>query len=279
MPASIEPSRIQASLRASLVPILLLALLGGLLASLLSLRGSPSDLTGGEGLDPLKMAVSTGDLPPKAGRSASSGPAASAADALARLSEGRILFNPPARMVRGHSERVEVRITSSPDLDLEAGLLGTGPAREEPIRVGLTMTVELLGSAFEILSLNEKEQLVPPGDFAQWAFDVTPTRSGLNRLTVRSSVRVQVDGVTAVRDIPVLDRQIEVRSDPELALRTFLEKNWQFIASAVLLPLLGFGLKTAWDLLTRKRKRRKARKKNAPAANPEPGPSDLQTKS
>ena len=89
---------------------------------------------------------------------------------------GLLTFNPPAVMIQGRWERVEVGIARSPELReaLADGLKGRGEPQFERISTSSFMSVELSGPAFTVRSFSPAEQLVP--QIGRWEFDVMPNR-------------------------------------------------------------------------------------------------------
>jgi hypothetical protein len=160
------------------------------------------------------------------------------------VTEGRVVFNPATNMRQGHSERVEVAIARSTNLDQEllASLRSTTNARVQTIATSPFMGVDLRGAGFEITALAEREQLLY--QTARWEFDVLPRRSGTRRLQVSVTMRIPISNRSdETISVPVLERSIRVRVDPVYSSKQFLSKNWQWlIATAAGLA----GVVTAW---------------------------------
>jgi class 3 adenylate cyclase len=134
---------------------------------------------------------------------------------LKSLSDGEVLFNPPNRMEYGQPHRIEVRISRNVSENLTRGLHGTGPSQQQHIKVSSFMKVSLLGEDFKVQALNEEEQVVDPSGFTQWAWDVTPRKSGHLQLKIRVTARVLLPGVPEQKkDVEVLERGIDVHVSP-----------------------------------------------------------------
>lgn len=167
---------------------------------------------------------------------------------LARLPVGRILFNPPADMKMGRTERVEVRVAQDQATDLTEGLRGRGAPEIEPIKVSTFMKARLTGDSFEITPLNEAEQLVAGDTFTEWAWDVTPLRGGDQKLNLIVTVRLQLPSVgEETRDYPVIDRAIHVQVDPVFSAKRFVGANWQWLISVLAIPIAGWAIKEIVD--------------------------------
>jgi tRNA A-37 threonylcarbamoyl transferase component Bud32 len=179
-------------------------------------------------------------------------PAAEYDDAISRavkaaVKPGLLSFNPPAEMVQGRKERVEVGIARSPELReaLATGLRGRGDLQFEGIRTSPYMGVELSGSGFEVTSFSPLEQLVAP--VARWEFDVRPFRAGRQKLALCVSMRIDSPKTTGGRiAVPVLEREIRIRVDLGFSTSRFLAKNWQWLIATIL--ALG-GALAAWAAL------------------------------
>lgn len=176
------------------------------------------------------------------------------AEALAGLAQGRMLFNPPDEMRTGERERVELRIQPAPEgiavsdpaggeaSSFQAGLVGEGQPRISDIEVGTFMKARLTSDGFDVIPLNEEEQIVSGEDFTQWAWDIVALSSGEQVLNLTITVRVDAGGSQiGVRDLPVVTETVRVRVDPTYTMGIFVGKYWQWLVTVLLLPFLGWG--------------------------------------
>jgi hypothetical protein len=148
---------------------------------------------------------------------------------------GLLAFNPPAEMVQGRSERVEVGIARSPELRaaLATGLRGRGALQFAGVDTSAFMGVELKGSSFDIIAFSPPEQLIAP--LARWEFDVTPVRAGLQTLTLCVNLRIDSPVTPGGRiAVPVLERDILIRVDVGYGTRRFVTNNWQWLIATAL---------------------------------------------
>lgn len=186
---------------------------------------------------------------------------------LADLHPGRILFNPPAAMTVGETERIEVRITRSlTDTEtLVAGLQGSGEPRIEMVKVGRFMRARLTGENFEIEPLNNADQFIAPEDFTEWAWNVTPTWHGQQKLRLVVTVRININGTEEVRDLPVKEEVITVAVNPAYTVATVGQAYWHL---ALLTTLVIAGLSVSARMVAT---RRQARRRPVP----QPGSGSL----
>ena len=171
------------------------------------------------------------------------------AEAMNQLPEGRMLFNPPQAMSLGEKVRVELRVLrveeGVPEPVVEAtlkpGLRGPGTPLVEPLKVGTSMKAKLSGDGFDVVPLNEEEQIVAGDRFTQWAWDVTAIESGQKELNLTVTVKVIVEEVGEKgRDLPVMTRTVQVRINPVYSIKEFLSAYWQFLATALVLPIVAW---------------------------------------
>jgi len=178
---------------------------------------------------------------------------------VAKLHEGKILFNPPSEMKQGKRERIEARV-SFEDIGaaLSENLKGRAAPQIEPVKVSSIMKVILTGDqdAFAIEQFGTDEQIVKGRPFAQWSWDVTPLQSGKRSLHLQVTAVVSVAGHDKTIGIPVIDKRIQVHISPWFASRRFISNNWQWLWTVIVVP--GAGL--FWGL--RKKKRRKRSRTN-----------------
>jgi len=157
---------------------------------------------------------------------------------------GLLAFNPPAEMQQGRPERIEVGIARSPELRdaLTAGLRGRGVTEVLQVDAGPVMGVELRGSSFQVTPLSPIEQLVVP--LARWEFDITPLRSGSQKLTLCVSIRIDAPFPGGGRiAVPVLERDIRIHVNVVYGARRFVANNWQWLVGTAI--ALGGGI-AAW---------------------------------
>lgn len=155
----------------------------------------------------------------------------------AAVKRGLLVFNPPAEMRQGSSDRLEVGIARSPDLKevLLEGLRGHGHPLFEEIRTSSVMRVELKGEAFGVISHSAAEQIVAPT--ARWEFDVIPRRAGVHTLILCVCLFLKVAGLTASGEglisEPVLERSVRVRVSVGYSTQRFVATNWQWLIATI----------------------------------------------
>lgn len=184
---------------------------------------------------------------PKATATSQLSPAELLRREFARLTLGRILYNPPEQMSVGQRERVEVRISPSLTTTLTEDLKGSGAPRVEQLQVSSFMKVRLLGEGFAITPLSSEEQAVVGEGYTQWAWDVTPQRAGDLTLVLIVTARVKMQGYPdEQKDLQMPKRHIKVRVNPAHVVSSFIGDNRDWLIPSVVIPLALWVGDRAW---------------------------------
>ena len=150
---------------------------------------------------------------------------------------GRLLFNPPDRMQLGQTERVEVRLTRTLELDAQLldHLRGSGEPQVEEISTAPLMAVTLKGDGFRITAHSDEEQSVTQYEITTWEFDIQALKRGQQRLVMCVSLRIPVpDQPLQHKSIPVREATIDVQVGAPARIAHFVAANWQwFIGTAI----------------------------------------------
>jgi RNA polymerase sigma-70 factor, ECF subfamily len=150
---------------------------------------------------------------------------------------GRLLFNPPDRMILGRTDRVEVRLirTAERDSELLRDLKGRGDPQLEGIPTAPLMAVTLKGDGFRVTSYSDEEQAVTQDEASLWEFDVQALRRGAQRLAMCVSLRIPVPGHPLERkSVPVRETTIKVSVDAPVLVARFVSSNWQWVVGTII---------------------------------------------
>lgn len=172
------------------------------------------------------------------------GPDAAAFDEIDRrfkeLSPGQVVFTAPEKMRVADTYEVSLRIAAKGQ---DAGIL-------EGLPEGVTSTIgqehitpvmeaRLSGGAgLDVQALGKDEQSVAGGGFAEWRWNVTPKRTGSQRLTVTIIAHLTYPNG---RDIPktlrTLTQMVEVSANVGDSVKTFLASYWQWLTTTLIIPI------------------------------------------
>lgn len=182
-------------------------------------------------------------------------------EVIASLPQGSALFNPPKQMRLGEAKTVEVRVVPvteqqiEEDENVKATLTVDFDTGQEvviiPLRVSTVMRASLGGEAFTIVPLTAEEQIKSPDDeYLRWLWEVTPERSGQQRLTLTLSVVVNAEGMGDKTHVTTEIREVEVGGNLLYSISRFWNGNWEFVLTGLLFPVIGWG----WNKLRQRRK-------------------------
>jgi hypothetical protein len=111
------------------------------------------------------------------------------------------------------------------------------------VRLSPRMKAELIGDDLSIEDKGPQEQLVTLNEETVWTWRAYYETPGRHMLKVRLYALITIDGHEAPRIFEVADANVAVKVNPSgWALR-----HWEWIASALVLPLIGWGLKRRFD--------------------------------
>ena len=176
------------------------------------------------------------------------------AEVVSGLPEGSALFNPAEEMRLGDVYPVEVRVVpvSSEEIEgdeeviatLTAGMEDDRPVVVIPLKVSTVMSARLTGEMFTITALSKDEQIrTPDKPFVSWIWEVRPEKTGEQRLTLHLSVIVNAEGMGDKTHTTSEVRDVAVGTNPIYSVSRFLGSNWEWVATGVVLPFLGWGFR------------------------------------
>ncbi|WP_341893949.1 hypothetical protein [Ferrovibrio terrae] len=170
-----------------------------------------------------------------------------------RMTEGRIAYNPPAKMRVGVEEAITIRIGRDEVAQhLADRMAGRGQPITETIQVGDFMRVQLDGGeAFRITPDEPQDRAIPPGGMGEWLFRVLPLQAGEKQmLWLQVFVRVQTAGREELISQPVLRREITVEVNYWWDLLELWRAEWKWFLGGlggVLAGIGGYLLKRWWE--------------------------------
>lgn len=161
---------------------------------------------------------------------------------LDELVKGKIGYDVPNHMIVGRHYWGTATISKSRnDSILLKGLTNQDFIIEE-ISIASRVKVVLLDPTendnFKITPLNTVEQHVDASSNTVWKWDIIPINSGDNSLILRVTVKIIDELGDTYKDIKVFEKTIDVKSSIAKVVKDFLEKNWHFLLSTLILPLI-----------------------------------------
>jgi len=164
---------------------------------------------------------------------------------------GQVVYKVPDTMQVMKNYEVIVRISKSQtNVEIHNNL--NGKVFQKSIKTSNKMQVELIdptGNSFKVTPVNFQKQLVD-STYTEWKFNVTPLKSGTNKLDLVISIFKDDD----VKQIVYSD-EIYVRSNPKAEIKSFWYDNWKWVFEKMLIPL-GTWIFGIWLGRKTKKKRR-----------------------
>lgn len=178
---------------------------------------------------------------------------------LGTLEVANIGFNVPQEMHLDEAETIEARISLSLSSDKLATLLtskGVSPRTVETDRLKVSDVTEVRlegGKAFDIVPITATRQGIGYQGSTDWRWQVTPRQHGEQTLHLIVDAVITLDGRDVPRTVRTYDRPIQIQITYWQRARLLGAENWRLVVGAVLVPLAGHGLRTAWRKWRRRR--------------------------
>ncbi len=162
-------------------------------------------------------------------------------DVLARMSKANIAFNAPEKIEIGMNSQVQLLMSVKDEIaELEAQITEPGVVVSARVSVSQTMRATLKGTGFIITAVTDEEQIIPTTERSEWLWNVKPTSGGTQVLQLTLTAVLDVDGKQAKRTINTFQKEIEVEVPYSFLLSEFVSNNWQWLWSALLVPVGGW---------------------------------------
>ncbi len=91
---------------------------------------------------------------------------------------------------------------------------------------------------FQIKPMNTELQVVDSKSSTAWKWYIRPKTGGYNPLILTVSTRIKDQYGSDYKDIPVFEKTVNVNSNYWYSTRIFLEENWQYVLSGILIPFI-----------------------------------------
>lgn len=162
-------------------------------------------------------------------------------DVLARMGKANIAFNAPEKIEIGMNSQVQLLMSVEDEIaELEAQITEPGVVVSARVSVSQTMRATLKGTGFTITAVTDEEQIIPTTERSEWLWNVKPTSGGTQVLQLTLTAVLDVDGKQAKRTIKTFQKEIEVEVPYSFLLSEFVSNNWQWLWSALLVPVGGW---------------------------------------
>ena len=160
---------------------------------------------------------------------------------VSQLDWGSITFNAPASMRYAQPQTVELLLSPSLSVaDLQAQLQQKVGAESARVQISNRMEAKLTGRGFAIEAQEPDLQAVTSQKSTRWRWKVTPTGHGPQTLHLTLSAHIDVAGRDAPLVVRTFDRDIQVNITIPQRGSGFIQKNWQWLWAAIVVPIAGY---------------------------------------
>jgi len=157
------------------------------------------------------------------------------------LTEADIGYAVPPKMEEGRTELVELVLgVDATREEIVTEFSSEGSISFASVAVAPVIEARLTGQGFSVLAITEEKQPVSRKIRTRWAWQVKPLLEGTHNLHLSLSSTVLIGEVRTPTTLRTFDRQITVSVDPSEKVKGFIKKNWQWLWSAILIPIFGW---------------------------------------
>lgn len=160
---------------------------------------------------------------------------------LRRLPFGRISFTVPESLDLGDTFVLRLVLSLEESVARLQKRIGA-IARQHGIRVRVSdeMEARLTGFGFTITAINPERQLVSRYATTTWSWDLKAAEVGVHQLHLSLSALLDAKNGQTPRTVRTFDTTLTVRVTWFDRTRDFISDNWQWLLTAILLPLAGW---------------------------------------
>jgi hypothetical protein len=160
---------------------------------------------------------------------------------IARLPRANAAFNAPTALALGESAVVQLRLSAQKSIrELKEEITALGEKEGANIKVSERMEARLTGLGFEIEAVTPETQGVSGQETTEWKWEIEPTETGTQRLHLTLTALIEVDGQASPRTVRTFERMLVVDVALSTRVSQFVGDNWQWLWTAILIPLAGW---------------------------------------
>lgn len=160
---------------------------------------------------------------------------------LDKLGLANIAFNAPTTLRLGERAGIQLLLSTQESVEeLQQKIIEAGQKEGAEIHISDQMQARLTGFGFAIQAVTPETQAVSDKSTTEWKWDIKPTESGPQRLHLTVSALLSIEGSRVPRAIRTFDRMIDVRVTWQERLSLFFTENWQWLWTAILIPIVGW---------------------------------------
>jgi hypothetical protein len=154
---------------------------------------------------------------------------------------GNLVFSAPDSMGLYQFKAVHAVLSlTKSGTQLQEMMKDAGVVKERKIRVSNIMAARLKGEGFRIEPLTETLQAVDFQGETQWQWQITALQPGAQKLYLAVDAIINIDGRDMPHTVHSLYEQIQIHVAWHQQVSRFVAANWQWLWTAVALPMIGW---------------------------------------
>lgn len=162
---------------------------------------------------------------------------------LNELQTANIAYNTPEAMNLEETGVIELVLSPGQSTE-ELRKMVQAPGKvvtESGIKVSDEIEAELTAdpTAFQITPTTLTRQTIPHNEATRWKWDVTPLKSGTQKLSLTINIIIDNNGKEQKRTIQTYERDILVKVSVTKRVSTVISNNWDWIWKVLVVPLAG----------------------------------------
>jgi hypothetical protein len=157
---------------------------------------------------------------------------------LSSLDPGQIAFGAPGRMGYGETKTVTLLLSKIKSIsELEQSLAGSEIVQGHTVKVADVMEAHLTGMDFDIVPTTPEVQSISGRETTEWSWQVKPKEFGRLPLRLSLNAKFVVDDKEQTHTIRTFEETITVTVAWPRSVLVFLRHNWQWLCTAILIPV------------------------------------------
>lgn len=151
------------------------------------------------------------------------------------LPMGLLSYSIPQTMILGQSYIIAIEVSPLDPIEM-----GSNPDRYEKIQrinINPTVSTELIGDNFEIIHLNEKNQIIMQNTSTQWFYNIIPLEPGKQTISVKLYYNI-ARGIGENETFVIPSIPVQVIAEPDQPLAQNFLKNFWYFTFLFLIPII-----------------------------------------
>lgn len=160
-----------------------------------------------------------------------------------------VVFNAPTTLNIEESFLVNLEISLQDDIEqLKKNVSDMGEQYSALISVSDSMEARLTGADFEINAITREVQPVSNIANTEWKWNIQPKKEGESTLHLTLTALINLEDRESAFTVRTFDRNIVVTITPVQKIQSFALDHWEWLCTAIFLPIIGWLVKKHFRL-------------------------------